>query len=405
MRLLRLTVRLVAALSLTTGVVVSLSPPAHACGVLGLFCGPAATPAPDPGGDESPDQPVPPAGGFFGFNSQLFVTRQGSSAQELDAATTAGATVHRLPAVWRMLQPSSDDPPVEDTSTTHAYLERLDTFYFAALDRGVMPIFIAYWAPVWATKYRGCKLLDLGCQQIAGSSHKLVPDQPFLDEYQAFVTAVKSRWPRALIESWNEPNLYWNDPQFTGSKAFAATPEQFVAIQCAAYAGSKAVNDDPVLAAGWAGLRYKEYLEKVYAAGGQECWDRANLHTYPGSATELGENTDLAKDFDRTRALRSRYGDDDPIWVTETGYSTTGELRVSESVQADASRRLYNRLASMPDVEAVIFHTLRDAPLPAYPYNHRYHREYGYGFLRENWTPKPVYCGFAARAGRSVLAC
>lgn len=401
MRLGHTALAFLASLSIAFSLLALAAPSAQACGLFGLFCSTREPPAPDPGGQESPDQPVPAVGKWFGFNSQLSMNGLATADQELDAATVAGATAHRLPVVWRALQPEPSDPPLSE----QPYLEKVDAFYAAAIARGVLPVFITYWAPVWASKYRSCRMLDFGCIEIARSDHKLVPDQPFLNHYRRFVTAVKQRWPRAIIEPWNEPNAYWDDPEYRGSKAFAANPEEFAAIQCAAYAGSKAVNDDPVLASGWGARRYGEYLSRIYAAGGKDCWDRANLHLYPGESSSFGRGTYIARVLSQTRGLRAKYGDGDPLWITETGYTTSGFGRVAEDVQADGFRRLYNRFATMPDIEAIFVHTLRDSPLPRYPWSYSRHGEYGFGFLRENWTPKPVYCQFARQAGNAPAGC
>ncbi|MEX2195841.1 MAG: hypothetical protein WD844_11195 [Thermoleophilaceae bacterium] len=369
-------------------------------GLLQPKCPPPPPPAPDPGGIESPDQPVPAPGKQFGFNSQLYRGGAATVDQELGAAQDAGATVHRMPVQWSTMQPNPADPPVPEGQAT----DEIDIFYAEALARGITPILIPFAAPGWATKYRSCGLLDFTCRHMATTGGlALIPDWPFIDEYETFVHAVKARWPRAIIESWNSPNHYYKHPTYRGSLDFTAAPGHFARIQCAAYRASKRVNDDPVLAAGWASRLYVEYVRGVYAAGGADCWDRANLHAYPGESTSFGAGTNIARVFRDARMLRSQYGDEDPIWITETGYSTSGPYAVNEATQADGARRLYNRYATMPDVEAVIFHTLRDAATEHY--TSQEHPEYGFGFLRTNWWPKPVYCHFAGMAGSAYPGC
>lgn len=368
-------------------------------GLLQPKCPPPPPPALDPGGVESPDQPVPAPGKHFGFNSQLFRAGLATAEEELDAAATAGATVHRMPVVWRTMQPNRTDPPIAD----EALAGRVDLFYREALARGITPVFTPFSAPGWATKYRSCLPLDYTCARMTDGGLALFPDYPFIDEYEAFVHAVKSRWPRALIEPWNSPNHYYKHPNYRGWLDFTATPGHFKQIQCAAYRGSKRVNADPVLAAGWAGRLYTEYVGGVYASGGKDCWDRANLHLYPAPSTTFGAGSTVAKVFRDVRALRAKYGDADAIWITETGYSTSGTYAVSEATQADAMRRLYNRYVTMPDVEAVVVHTLRDAATKHY--TSQEHPEYGYGVMRTDLSPKPVYCHFALMAGSAAAGC
>lgn len=391
------------------GGVLAMPAAAHACGFLPGLLSPQCQPAPaapDPGGAETPDQPVPAPGKGFGFNSGLYLRGRSSLEGELDRVAAAGATLHRLAISWRAFQISPDDPPLPPADPGSS-VERVDMFYAAAQARGIDPLFVMSRAPRWATRYRRCGLLDLACRVMAYSDHNLVPDEAGLDAYRRFVAAVKERWPAAIVESWNEPNHHWNHPSYTGTNAYAASPAHFARIQCAAYEGSKAVNDDPVLSAGWADHAFAEYLQGVYEAGGAGCWDRGNVHLYTGSETSFGADTRLARLLHAFRGLRAAYADEDPFWVTETGFTTSGDgsPRVTAEAQADGSRRIYNRLITMPEVEAVLFHTLRDSPSSEYPYSDESHREYGFGFLHEDWTPKPVYCHFTVRAGAPAPGC
>lgn len=392
--------RLIGALALAIALALAPAAAAGSCGgLLQPKCPPPPPPAPDPGGIESPDQPVPLPGKQFGFNSQLHRAGLATAEQEIGSARAAGATVHRLPIQWRYLQPTPSHPPIGD----EAIARKMDEFYEEALRRGITPLIIPFSAPPWSTKYGTCLPLDFTCKALTDGRLALFPDLAHITHYEAFVEAVKRRWPRALIEPWNSPNHYYKHPSYGGRRNFTAAPDHFALIQCAAYRASKRVNDDPVLAAGWAYHRYVEYVHGVYVAGGAECWDRANLHAYPGKSTSFGVNSPVAKILRDARDLRARHGDTDPIWITETGYTNSGEFGVSEAAQADASRRLYNRYISMPDVEAVIFHTLRDGATEDYTSTE--HPEYGYGFLRADWSPKPVYCYFTGMAGSAVAGC
>ena len=357
---------------------------------------PTSSTFPDPGGVESPDQPLPAPGKRLGFSSSVYISGEGSAARELDSVRQLGANVHRSTIQWKLLQPwrAHPLPSASAPAPDGTLLDRIDEFYAAALARGITPIFVVGWAPVWATKYRNCSWLDIECVRIADSEHNLSPDAEHIGHFRTYVAAVKARWPRALIEAWNEPDAFWAHPNYTGSRAFAASPEHFKAIQCAAYDASKSVNADPVLSAAWA-MERDTYARRVYAAGGARCWDIANFHPYPGTQTAFGAGSSIAYVFDLFRRARRDYGDTDPIWVTETGYTTTGTDPVTESVQAASSRRLYNRLVTMSDVGAVLFHTLRDAPFPTAPYSSPSAPEYGYGFFRRDWNPKPVFCEFA----------
>ncbi len=134
------------------------------------------------------------------------------------------------------------------------------------------------------------------------------------------------------------------------------------------------------------------------------------VHPYPVNQKNLGAGSPFAEEWGAIRQVRSEFGDTDPIWITETGtQSGKGQVpndssQLTEAEQADVNTRLYNRVTQMPDVEAIVFHTLRNAPVSSMngaittP-------DYHFGFMRENWTPKPVFCNFVAKAGKTYDGC
>jgi exo-beta-1,3-glucanase (GH17 family) len=139
------------------------------------------------------------------------------------------------------------------------------------------------------------------------------------------------------------------------------------------------------------------------------CWDAFNLHLYTDGQLQFGAGTNAARVFEITRAIRSRHGDGDPIWVTEYGFTTSGSSpngahqdRVSEAQQADGLRRLYNRLMTMSDVRAAIAYTLRDRPSPTMESSNP---EYGFGVVRSDLSPKPAICHFVRRSLNTYSGC
>jgi hypothetical protein len=81
--------------------------------------------------------------------------------------------------------------------------------------------------------------------------------------------------------------------------------------------------------------------------------------------------------------------------VTEFGFDTNAndDWSVSERDQATLTWREYNKLLTMPDVEAALVHTLRDDKPQGF------FESGGYGWVRNDGNLKPVYCDFSARAG------
>ena len=86
-------------------------------------------------------------------------------------------------------------------------------------------------------------------------------------------------------------------------------------------------------------------------------------------------------------------GEEEPIWVTETGVSTTGPAATSEEGQALALLRASELLPEVPGVEVVLVHTLVEGPQgPLSP-------ETGFGIVRGDFQPKEGYCALAQSWG------
>jgi len=116
--------------------------------------------------------------------------------------------------------------------------------------------------------------------------------------------------------------------------------------------------------------------------------DAISLHPYPNG---LGDAL-LYKTFDDVRDMRELYGDrSKPLWATETGLTTTGSSAFTEGDQARTLVHVYRTLGSMPDVEAVLFHTLFEPPQEIEGSDGP-----GFGVVHANGVPKPAYCALAA---------
>jgi hypothetical protein len=279
--------------------------------------------------------------------------------------------------------PDEGRAPVGDLRDQDSDLARLDRAYIELTVRQIRPVIIVWDAPVWATRYARCgkrpgPFNDCG----SATRERLVPDAAHMAAWKRFVTAVAARYPKAVIETWNEPNIH------EGDTPAAPTPEEMALTACAAHDAVKAV--DPrrtVLSPALADRDLKPYLERMLDAGAARCWDVYSVHLYFGEETNF--EPALAERLRELRDIRGAHGDHDPMWVTEAGWTTSGWFGVSPSQQADAIDRLRQRLSLEPDVDALIVHTLRDAPLTLY--RGVSSPEYGYGLLRSDWTPKPAY--------------
>lgn len=396
------------------------------CGLLGLLggCPPAEQPqddplpsGSDPGGVEQPDQAVPPPGKRFGFNTALYwqANNQDIVDFEVGNAAQAGANVQRLSIHWSPFQPTASSPPLSPGSG----LTQLDRLYATTRRNGIGLLLVLIDAPQWASRFADCRRQSLilgllpvneyppGCEPVRDGK-QLYPSREHLPALERFVTALGQRYPGVMFEVWNEPNL--------SRGAEVPSAWQMGEITCAVDRTAKALPErNIVLSPGFGTFNNgshataeestRAYLDEFYSSAGG-CYDGFSMHTYNGDWPDFGADTPFAEDFRIFRDVRSAHGDRTPIWVTEFGFTTSGPdaqdggVAVDEEEQLDLLRRQYNRLASMPDVQAVITHTLRDRPQRSGPPADPSSPEYGYGWLRADGTRKPAWCAFAARSGR-----
>lgn len=385
-------------------------------------CTPPSAPqepeAVDPGGSETTPVPVPPPARAFGFSANMAKDDPVlTPAAEASAAVAAGASAHRLAITWKWLQYHQNDPPLPSSYEGDAgqILQHIDERYAAIVAGGLRPVMHVSGAPLWASRFAACSLYDLSCREEARKAANWAehgyyfPDSAHLPAFRALHRALAKRYPQAIFEGWNEPNLYYDSPPDRSYEPWAPGPEEFKRIHCEAYWAVKSV--DPIrtviapsfLYRGWP--HFADYVNRVFAAGGAGCWDAFNTHVYFSGSTRFDASTTLAKVLASVRRMKSHWTDPDPIWITETGWPTTaqqwwGAPWLTPAAHAEASGRLYNRLMTMPDVAGVFFYTLRDRFRGS-----SYDPEANYGFLAGDLSPKPAFCGFVGRAGRAYRGC
>jgi hypothetical protein len=232
-------------------------------------------------------------------------------------------------------------------------------------------------------------------------SHYFV-DPPFFPQYQQFVAAAAARYPQAIFEATNEPDIVaLNRPQFSVPASQAADQA------CALYDAVKSITPDAfVLSSGLFDPPYIDgYLARV-AALGTRCHDAFSYHFYPYPITSFGANSSFAVALANIRSARAEHGDDTDFWITEVGFSTSDlNAPISSAEQKDAVRVVYNRLTTMCDVNAIFFHTLRDSPFMNNGANTATNREYGFGLFAEDWSAKGGGCFLMERRGMPAPEC
>jgi hypothetical protein len=266
-----------------------------------------------------------------------------------------------------------------------------DAIYASMRERGIRPLFVLMYAPAWARD-----LLTL-----CGSDCRVPPARDELGQWREMAALIAVRYPElAGIEIWNEPN----EPVFWEPSPDVA---RYTELLVQANEAIKDVNPAMrVVTGGFSNRALSEgshvslsdFLEGVYANGGGESFDALGFHAYPG--------TIAFEEFDRTlsqvRSVAARHGDSDkPLWVTETGFTTTGSnerFRVTAEQQAAGIVELYRRLKRQPDVEAIVFNALIELPGSSGD------GEKGYGVIDAGGRKKPAYCALAIEV-RDLRSC
>jgi hypothetical protein len=380
-------------------------------GLLQPRCAPAPLypPAPDPGGDAEAAMTVPPAAPKqFGFNTNLWwQTHNGQNLVpfEVYRSAKAGANLIRTTVTWSRFATSPDRPLADDgyyypqrgTVPNAGSLKQLDELYDRATAAGLQLDLVINDAPVWASAYSDCRSIlgvYTGRCAVLGTGARLYPTSDHVGDLARFVIALGQRYPGVVFETWNEPNLDRGAQAASG--AFLGT------MQCSVWQAARTLPQPSLVLSPAFGDFYGEdatrsYMRDFYSTG-RGCFDRLSVHTYNGSNQSFGANSPLAGHMKIYRDARAEAGDSAPIWVTEFGFKTgSTDGSVSEQKQALLTGQEYNKLLTMPDVEAAIVNTLRDAPRPGATSPRD--PDYAYGWLRKDGSMKPVYCQFSALAG------
>jgi hypothetical protein len=326
----------------------------------------------------------------FGFNDSMELSGLGTPL-EASLTKVAGGNAARIPMNWSSLEPARD---VWNEVVWTKYTLTYQTLTAA----GITPYISISYSPRWArdAQYQGCT---------SGYDCNYPPAVSELDEWQEFIREVEKRFPKATIEVWNEPN-------YPGSWRSGPDPERYAQLLSAAYTAAHGANPNArVLAGGLGstaktgGMAVKTFLDRAYAAPDsiKGHMDGLNVHVYP--TANLGPGSFFAKVMDDYRSTRAKYGDDaTPLFVTETGASTTGGGAVSEADQASIVTSVVNKLMNAPDVAGVLVSRLLEDPAAGATTSER-----GLGLLRYSATaplqPKPAFCALVATAGNSYAGC
>jgi polysaccharide biosynthesis protein PslG len=311
--------------------------------------------------------PAEGKGPSFGYNDEWFV-----KPDKIGHAVAGGANTIRVPFAWALLEPSRGD----------RFWSGYDDMYRRILASGARPLITVMGAPCWAAR------------RCAGGLTN-VPKSEHMDSWAKFVGDVARRYPKARgIEVWNEQNL----AKFWPGKL---SPRKYGRVLRAAGRGVRQANPRmPVVSGGLlpspddgpGQMAYPKFLKRSLKVAGRRNYDGVGIHPFPFFAKDyLAKVRQVIR---KTRRITRRVGGrGKTIWVTEVGVSTAPPDNYSLRGQARALGRIYDALARMPDVAAIIVHKFMDDPRGT-------RREAGWGVTNPDGSPKPAFCALAKRRGR-----
>src|SRR5439155_15090477 len=236
---------------------------------------------------------------------------------------------------WWGLEPSRDQ-------WNEALWATYATTYADMIANGITPHFVLSSAPPWAR--------DAGAPQTCLSRATCIypPARSMLGQWQQFVQEVVRRFPKAAIEIWNEPN-------FAGNWRTGVNPARYAELLASAYDAAKAVSPGVEVLSGGLGasikansLTIRQFLDGAYAATPslKGHTDATNSHVYPG--WNLGAGSTSPQTFKDVRDIRAKYGDQaTPLYLSETGATTSGAGGLSEADQSDLVLRTVRKTLTM----------------------------------------------------------
>jgi hypothetical protein len=311
---------------------------------------------------------------------------------QLDLVKASGARMTRVDVGWASLQ--QDGPNGYSTW----YLEKIDRLVAAANQRGISLLMTFMNSPCWAST--APESLKQGC---AGSWWDrgvmgYAPSDP-----QAYARALAFLAARygdevAAWEVWNEPN----HPDFFKASDQAGA---YARLLKAAYPAVKAAHPRATVIGGSLSQSDYAFTQKLYTLGIKGYFDAFSVHPYSDDVSPLDARSTIdprysfVRGVPKIREVMQRNGDGRPIWLTESGWSTSTQRTpdhwrngVSEATQAAFMRQQAEQIARWSYVKVNIWFNLLDAG------SDRADKYSNCGLLRVNGTAKPAYAAFRTAA-------
>ena len=254
----------------------------------------------------------------------------------LDHVKRLGGSWFRTDAYWNA---------IEQVRGTYDW-SSIDRIVQGCEARGIRVVLCAQTVPEWARPNGASDPAILGATT-----------QTQIDGYTAFVVAMTRRYPNAVVELWNEPNLdqFW---------APTPDPAAYVRLIKAAYPAIKQANPNAfVLGMCFGGaqaapdMATEPFYNGVRDAGGLRYMDAVSHHPYDTSGRTNGGLTEAS--WIMKWLARDGYGHF-RLWGTECGTASVGEQGQTEAVQARAPLEAHRHWRSIRAGGPLFWYTVED---------------------------------------------
>jgi hypothetical protein len=317
---------------------------------------------------------------------------QAGMERQLDLVKESGAPLTRVDVGWGSLQERGPDR----FETWH--LNRLDRVVDAAEARGIKLLLTFTNTPCWASSAPESERQGCAGEWWARDVTRWAPSDP--SAYARALAFLVGRYKQrvAAWQIWNEPNLtsFWraSDP----ARAYAELVK-------AAYPAAKAAYPDSTILAGALSQSDHQFTQRLYDHGIRGHFDAFSFHPYSDDVSpadgrgSADPRYSFARGVPAVREVMVRNGDHRPLWLTESGWSTStvrGAASyyngVSEADQARFLREQATLVKRWPYVKALIWFNLLDRG------SDRSSLVNNFGLRRVNGTAKPAWATFREAA-------
>lgn len=185
-----------------------------------------------------------------------------------------------------------------------------------------------------------------------------------MEDWEQFVRKVAGRYRKDIRfwEIWNEENgcdFYRplpNAAQYVG--LLKSAHDTIKSVVPKATVVLRGMQFNGIIANPWLPVKTTNYLQQVYDAGGRRFFDVVNIHPYVLPTPNEGPAYAGRLVRDTIRVMEKNRDGRKPLWITETGLATGGD--VTEEMQAEHLAGMYRELGKIPQVKAIYWFLLQD---------------------------------------------